>query len=114
MSEPWFEPSLYGWIPGTVLGTLTGLWGALCGALATQGKGRTVVRGLFWLLLVAGVACLAAGIVGVIGGQPFGVWNPLTMAGVMVVGIVGSLGFFVVPRAYRQAELRRMQAADLK
>ena len=39
MNEPWFDPNSYAWIPGTLLGTLSGLWGALVGTLAPRGKG---------------------------------------------------------------------------
>ena len=40
MSEPWFDANSYAWIPGTLLGTLGGLWGALVGTLRPGARGK--------------------------------------------------------------------------
>ncbi len=37
MSDPWFDPNLYAWIPGTAFGVTGGLWGGLAGTLAPAG-----------------------------------------------------------------------------
>ena len=34
MSTAWFDPNLYAWIPGTIFGTLGGLYGPLVATLA--------------------------------------------------------------------------------
>ena len=60
MNEPWFNPNLYAWIPGTLLGVLGGTWGALVGTLAPRGKAKGLVVGGLFLLLLASVACLVA------------------------------------------------------
>ena len=53
MNAPWFDPNLYAWIPGTVLGVTAGLWGTSVGLLARCGRARSLVLGTAWLL----VAC---------------------------------------------------------
>src|SRR4051794_8899444 len=70
MSEPWFDPNYYAWIPGTVLGTLGGLWGSLVGTLAPRGKGKSLVLTSLGVLLAASVVCLALGITALLAGQP--------------------------------------------
>jgi peptidoglycan/LPS O-acetylase OafA/YrhL len=112
MSEPWFDPNLYAWIPGTLIGVLGGLWGALVGTLAPRGKARGLVLGSLAVLLLAGVACLAAGVAALISGQPYGVWYGLLLAGVLGVVVLGSLSPLAL-NAYRQAEARRLEARDL-
>lgn len=112
MSEPWFNPNLYGWIPGTLLGVLGGSWGAMVGALAPRGKARGLVLGSLAVLLLASAACLVAGLVALVGRQPYGVWYGLLLAGVMGVVVLGSLSP-VAFNAYRQAEARKVEAQDL-
>ena len=113
MNEPWFDPNLWAWIPGTVLGTLGGLWGGLVGALAPRGLGKAVVWGVFWVLIGGGLACLAGGVVALATGQPYGVWYGLLLPGLLIPGLVGALGRGPVRQRYREAELRRMEAADI-
>ena len=53
MTTPWFDPTLYAWIPGTVFGSAAGLMGALVGWLVPQGKARSpIVRA--WVALACG------------------------------------------------------------
>ena len=40
MSEPWFDPDFYAWIPGTVLGTPGGSWGASWERSLPGGRGN--------------------------------------------------------------------------
>jgi hypothetical protein len=40
MSDPWFNPSLYAWIPGTVFGGVGGLWGPSRAFSRRKGRGR--------------------------------------------------------------------------
>jgi hypothetical protein len=112
MSQPWFDANLWAWIPGTVYGCLGGLWGALGGTLAPQGKARALVLGLGWLLLLTAAGLLAAAVVALVDGQPYGVWYGLGLPGVLGVAVLGPL-FPLARLRYRQAEERRMQAEDL-
>ena len=112
MSEPWFDANQWGWLPGTALGVLGGLWGALAGTLAPHGRGKALVWGTYWVLLAAGGLLLAAGVVAVAGGQPYGVWYGLLLPGVLVLAVVAPLGV-VARNRFRMAEERRMRAQDL-
>jgi hypothetical protein len=112
MSDPWFNPSLYAWIPGTVFGGVGGLWGALAGILAPQGKGKALVYGMGLTLAFIAVGLFVLGIVALMAGQPYGIWYGLLLPGVL--GVV-SLAWFpwLVRTRYRQAEEQRMAAKDV-
>ena len=117
MTEPWFDPikfgALYGGIGGGVLGTIGGLLGAAAGRLAPQGKGRTVILGAFTSLVGVGIANLLLGIYALIDKQPYGIWYPLLLLGVILTSVVGALRP-VVRKRYEEAELRKMDAAALR
>lgn len=112
MNEPWFDPNLYAWIPGTLLGLFGALWGTLVGVCGPRGKARGLVTGLFRAGAVACAALLGAGAVALLARQPYGVWYGL--------GFPGGLGLVlllvlrpVMRRTYAQHEALRMQARDL-
>jgi hypothetical protein len=112
MSEPWFNPNLYAWIPGTLLGVLGGTFGGLAGWLAPRGKGRALVLGMMTALLVYSGVMLAIGIVAWWSGQPYGIWYGFGLAGVIGLLAIGG-NYPVIRRVYRQAEERRMDAQDV-
>lgn len=112
MNEPWFDPNMYSWMPGTFLGVFAGLWGALAGTLASQGKARGLVMGLWAVLMTASAVLLVAGIIAVTQGQPYGVWYGLLLAGGIGVFVLGPL-YFTIRMRYRQAEAQRLEAKDL-
>jgi hypothetical protein len=112
MSEPWFDPIYYAWIPGTLLGVLGGLWGSLLGILAPRGKGKGLVLGSLGVFLCASAVSLALGILALVKGQPYGVWYGLFLPGVIGLLVFGSLSPVAIT-AYRQAEARKMQAEEL-
>jgi hypothetical protein len=111
MTEPWFNPA-YAWLPGTVLGCVCGLIGALAGCLIPRGKGKTLVLGSLWSVFSAAVVMLVAGIVALVSGQPYDIWYGLGLAGLIGVVVIGC-NAPQVHRFYRMAEARRMQAQDL-
>ena len=113
MSEPWYDPNMWSWVPGTTVGVLGGLWGTMAGVLGSRGKCNGLIWGGFVGLLTCGAAMLAAGIYGVATGQPYGVWYGLLLPGVLILMVVGPLGF-VSRAAVRRAEERRMQAQELE
>lgn len=112
MAEPWFDPNLYAWIPGTLLGVLGGLWGSLLGVLGPRGKAKGLVLGSLVFLLGCSSALFVLGVVALLGKQPYGVWYGLLLAGVIGLFVLGPLSFVAV-MTYRQAENRKMRAADL-
>jgi uncharacterized membrane protein len=112
MNTPWFNPNLFAWIPGTAFGVLCGLWGSLAGVLAPRGRARRLVLGMGLVLALVAVGFLAASVVALTSGQPYGVWYGL--------GLPGLLGLFLVPmllpvvwKRYAEAETRKMGAQDL-
>ena len=112
MSEPWYDGNLYGWLPGTVLGCLGGLWGGLAGVLVPTGRGRRVVLGGAWVLLAYSAVLLILGVIAFAAGQPYGVWFGLGWAGLIGLVVIG-INMVPVWQALRRAEERGMTAQDL-
>jgi hypothetical protein len=112
MSEPWFNPNMFAWIPGTLLGCSAGVWGALAGTLAPRGKARSLVIGLMWTLVAASIVLLAVAVVAFASGQPYGIWYGFGLAGFIGITVLG-INVPNVLRVYRAAEERRMEASDL-
>lgn len=111
--EPWIENyHLYAWIPGTALGCLAGCWGALVGICASRGKCKGLVYVLFGILIAACFVMLVAAVVAKAQGQPYGIWYGLGLPGLIGLLVLGA-NFPIVPRVYRQAELRKMESNDL-
>jgi hypothetical protein len=113
MTEPWFNPNMYGWIFGTFLGIFGGTMGGLGGFLAPQGKARGLVVGLMIAGLVYSGLCLVAGLIALATGQPWGVWYALVLPGALGLVVIG-VNFPVMLMAYRAAEMRKMKAKDLE
>lgn len=111
MTTPWFDPNLYSFIPGTLLGVAGGTLGALAGTLAPRGKARALVVGAFGTLIAACALLLTAAVVALATGQPYGVWYGLGLPGLLGVVLFAALLPVVLAR-YREAETRRFGAAD--
>jgi predicted outer membrane lipoprotein len=112
MSQPWFDPMLFSWIPGTLLGVAGGILGPMAGVLAPRGKAKGLVLGSFAIVLLICLALLIAGIAGLASGQPYGVWYGLGLPGLIGLIVIGSL-FPVVRLRYQQAEERKIAARDV-
>jgi hypothetical protein len=112
MSDPWFNENLYSWLPGTALGVLGGLWGGLAGTLAPRGRGRSLVLGGMWALLLGSAVLFSLGLIALVSGQPYGVWYGLGLAGVIGLVAIG-VNMPVIQRVYRAAEERKLAARDL-
>lgn len=113
MPEPWFNPNLYAWIPGTVYGVAGGLLGGLAGTLAPQGKARSLVVGSFYTMIGISILLLIVGVAAYFSGQPYGIWYGLGLPGVLGVILFPSL-LPVIHRRYREAEERSMKAQDME
>jgi hypothetical protein len=112
MNEPWFNPNLYAWIPGTFLGLLGGVFGVLVGTMAPRGRGKRLVFGFIGFTLAYSALLLVAGIGARLSGQPYGIWYGLGLPGVIGLLVIG-LNTPGVIIAYRKAEQRRIEAQDL-
>lgn len=112
MTEPWFDPNMYAWLPGTVLGVVGGLIGSLVGVLAPRGIGKQAMYAAFAAMIGISALFLVAAIVALATGQPYGVWYGLGLPGLLCLVLFSSL-VPVLRLRYREAELRRLNAANL-
>jgi hypothetical protein len=96
---------------GGVGGGLLGVLGVLIGVLAGTGRARHLVLGLLKVLIATSAVALVLGGAALAMGQPYSVYYPLLLVGVLGVavpaGLLGSLR-----KRYEQLELRRMSAID--
>ncbi|MCU0915888.1 MAG: hypothetical protein MUC88_15200 [Planctomycetes bacterium] len=112
MTEPWFNPHAYAWIPGTLLGVAGGLEGTLVGIWASKGKHRNLVMGMHFALLLVCGALLVTGVVALLMGQPYGIWYGLGFPGLLGLLIFGPLTW-MIRRRYTEAELHKSMVEDL-
>jgi hypothetical protein len=97
----WWSDETAGWIGG-VAGSAVGLLGAALGTLTSLGRGRRFVLAGLLALGVAGLVLLAAGLVALALGQPYAVWYPLLLMGVLEP----VLAFSLLPTARRRFDAR--------
>jgi len=115
MTEWWTvqEAGLLGAMGGAAIGIVGALIGTLAGAFARQGKLKPVVMALLALLTVTCAGALVAGVTAVVAKQPYHVWFPLLLMGVIGTSI-GAAMIPVMNNVYRQAEHRRFEAEQLR
>ena len=117
MAEPWFDPNTfgtwYGAIGGGLGGSLVGCFGGLAGYLAPRGKGRRFVLTAFVVFLILGVVQLTAGLAALACRQPFGIWYPMLLCGLIMSCVIGPL-IPVIRKCYVQAEARRLDAEAIR
>lgn len=106
----WFSSRDAGLLGG-VGGGLLGLWGALIGVLASSGRARGFVIASAHVLLVIGIASLVGGVAALSMAQPYAVYYPLLLIGIILVAVMGRLRGTLSAR-YEQLELKRMQSMD--
>lgn len=109
-SGAWWSPRQAGLVGG-ILGSVIGIMGAIIGTLCSVGRARTFCVGLCWFNIVVGSVCLIAGIVAMSLGQPYEVYYPLLLGGVITTVVLGGL-IRTVRKRYEEAELRRMASMD--
>jgi len=107
----WWSSSDTGWIGG-IGGSVVGIIGGLIGCLVGFGKARRFVLLLMIGLIAFGVICLVVGIVALILSQPYAVYYPLILFGVIDPAVLGG-NYRSVRRRYEEAELRKMKAMDV-
>ena len=114
--DPWWTAQQAGWIGGA-LGSLVGLLGAglgvSVGLLLPKGRGKALVFGLGLAGLGVGVLALVAGAAALLMGQPYHVWYPMVLCGVIATLVIG-INLPVLMNRYKQAEARRLDAEQLR
>lgn len=107
----WWSDHSAGWIGG-IGGSTIGFLSGLIGMLAGLGKARHLTLALAWGMVILGFVSLFAGAVAVICRQPYGVYFPLLLIGVVPTAVWGG-NLPHMKRRYAELELRRMAAMDL-
>lgn len=106
----WWSDRTAGIVGGS-LGGLFGCLGALIGILAGLGRGRRFVLALLKLMVALGIVSLLAGLAALAAGQPYAVYYPLLLIGVILAAVCG-FNLPQVRRRYDDLELRKMRAMD--
>ncbi len=108
----WWSDTTAGWVGG-ILGSAVGLLGAAIGTLCSLGRGRAFVLGALRFGIVLGVVLAAGGAWAWLSGQPYGVWYPLLLVGV-ICAVVDAAVLPGARRRFEEIELRRMRARDVE
>lgn len=97
---------------GAILGPLLGLMGALVGTLSGLGRGKTVCITICWFTLIFGVVSLVGGVVALVMAQPYAVYFPLLLLGVIGTVVMGSV-LPTIRKRFSDIELRKMDSMDV-
>lgn len=115
-TDAWWTGAQAGWI-GAISGSALGLVGAMIGVvggvLAPRGKGRAFMLCMMGGGLLVCLAILVVGVVAIFLGQPYAVWYPCLLIGVMGIVVLGVL-MPVMLNVYRQAERRQLEVRALR
>jgi hypothetical protein len=107
------QAGLWGGIGGGLFGLLGGVLGTLVGVYAPKGRFKSLVLGLQYGMIGVGAVSLVMGVLALSLHQPYAVWYPLTLLGLLMMAVCGGL-LPQVLRTYRQAEQRRLDAQELR
>ena len=107
----WFSNRNAGLLGG-IGGALLGIWGALIGVLSSRGKARHFVLGSAKALFVIGIASVVGGVAAVATAQPYAVYYPLLLIGIILVFVFGKMRGNLSAR-YEQLEMKKMQSMDV-
>lgn len=115
MNEWWTaqQSGLIGGIVGSGVGLLGAAYGVTAGFFAPKGKHRTTINAIFWLAIAVGAIGLLTGTIALIDKQPYHVWYPLLLIGVICTAVFIP-NHIAVRRRYTQAEHRRFEAESLR
>jgi hypothetical protein len=97
---------------GAILGPLLGILGALVGTLSGWGRGKNVCIAICWFTVVFGVVCLITGIVALTMGQPYVVYYPPLLLGLIGTVVMGSI-LPTIRKRFSDIELRKMESMDV-
>ncbi len=116
--DPWISEQS-AWILGPVLGGGVGgvlcgaIGGGVCGVLAARGRARGFVMGYYAFLIVLGIASLGVGLSALTLGQPYHVWYPFTLMGIILLIVMASIRP-AITKQYEAAEQRRLDAQAVR
>jgi hypothetical protein len=97
---------------GGIAGSILGLIGAAVGVLTGLGRGRRIVTLLMYAIIAGGGVALVLGIVALVMRQPYAVYYPLLLLGILST-VLGATLLPTIKKRFDEAELRRMQALDV-
>jgi hypothetical protein len=100
-----------GGLIGAFFGITMGTMGGVIGWLSSRGKARNLVLALVRAMQIIGVGCLALGIVAVALRQPYAVYYPMVLVGILCP-VLGMGLRSTIRRRYDEVELRKMSAMD--
>ncbi len=109
-SNAWWgnrEGGIIGGLGGATLGILGGTFGWLAG----RGRARALVMAGMRGLIATGSICLVAGGAAFYQSQPYSVWYPLVLTGILSLAIL-PFGLRQMHRQYEARELQRIRAVD--
>jgi hypothetical protein len=106
----WWSDQAAGLVGGSA-GGLLGLMGALVGVFTSMGVGRKAVLGILYGMLGCGAAALFAGLFALTRSQPYAVWYPLTLIGILLT-VMAAIFIPTIKRRFQEMELRMMSAMD--
>ena len=102
-----------GGLIGGITGSVVGLMGGAIGILAGVGIARRVCLCLLGAMFILGVVSLAVGLAALVFSQPYAVYYPLLLLGLLCSVLPAGL-FRQIKRQYEQRELRKMHAMDVR
>jgi hypothetical protein len=108
----WWTDRDAGWVGG-ISGSVLGLTGAAIGIMAGFGVARKTCLLLLGAMFVLGVASLALALAALVFSQPYAVYYPPLLIGLLCSTLAPIL-FFQSNWQYKQRELRKMNAMDIK
>jgi hypothetical protein len=106
----WWGNSTASWLGG-ILGALLGILGAIVGMLSGAGRGKNVCMAICWLTVAFVGVCLLCGLFAVVQLQPYVVYFPLLLIGILGTTIMGSI-LPTTRKRFADVELRRMESMD--
>jgi hypothetical protein len=106
----WWPDSAAGWIGG-IGGSVLGCLGSLLAVLAAKGRCRGFVIWTSLTLIAMGIIAAVAGVAAVTIGQPYAVWFPLVLLGVLLLSIL-PFRLRQYQKGYADLEMRRMASMD--
>lgn len=110
LAGAWWSGQTAGWIGGG-LGSLIGILAALVAFLIQKGASPLTLRSILAIELLLGLISTAIGLVALLASQPYHVYYPPLLIGILTCVLV-AINEFKLRRHAREIELRKMHAMD--